>query len=73
MPGNDGDTGNNSDEVNVVKSTKLSKFWPDNPTRYFTVIEAAFSLHGIRSDNSNYQHLLMHLDLVGDMVNNPPP
>lgn len=70
---NGGDTGGNGNEVNVVKFTKL----PDNAARYFTVIEAAFSLHGIRSDNIKYQHLLMHLDdnhldLVGDIVDTPP-
>lgn len=64
--------------VNAVKVLKLPQpFWKNAPARYFTVCEATFDLHGIKSDVTRYRHLLVHLDpdildLVGDIIDNPP-
>lgn len=76
--GNEKDNEDTTPQIGAVKAIKLpTPFWRNNPVRYFNVVEATFSLHGIKSDNTMFQHLMVNLeadilDLVGDIIDKPP-
>lgn len=46
------------DSVNAVNRCKLPPFWVFNPRMWLTHAEAVFSNHGIRADNTKYNHII---------------
>lgn len=64
-------------EVNRTRIAKIPPFWKDNPALWFAQIEAAFVIAGVRSDDTKFRYVILHLEqsvlpLVSDIVTTPP-
>jgi hypothetical protein len=65
-----------STQINKV-AVRLPPFWFDKPNVWFAQAEAQFTLAGITSDSTKYNHVVAQLDTrlaaeVEDIITNPP-
>lgn len=64
--------------TNISKvSAKLPPFWADRPAIWFAQVEAQFSISGIKTDQTKYDHVVARLDTqhiaeVEDIITKPP-
>lgn len=63
--------------LRATRSVQLPPFWKDNPTLWFTQVEAALALSRTTSDEARYRHVIVSLDqsilpMVADIVMAPP-
>lgn len=74
MKSEEGNSGDSS-QVNKI-ALRLPQFWNDNPSLYFSQVEANFKLSGITQENTKYCSLIASLDqqtmlAIADLVRNP--
>ena len=64
-------------EIAAFKNCRLPKFWKENPSTWFDLVEATFVLHGISGDTTKNGLVLSmlgpdELQEVADILRHPP-